>query len=79
MTECVPDFNFAPKRTFTIGDAVRAANKNYTSFFAGKCACLRCFVSSYGSNFMNMLQVDESFLTTRHTHPAAASTTAVLV
>jgi arylsulfatase A-like enzyme len=40
MTECVPDFNFAPKRTFTVGDAVRAANKNYTSFFAGKCACV---------------------------------------
>ena len=24
MTECVPDFEFAPQRTFTIGDAVRA-------------------------------------------------------
>eukprot|EP00035_Acanthoeca_spectabilis_P022118 m.442104 g.442104 ORF g.442104 m.442104 type:complete len:647 (-) comp18751_c0_seq1:78-2018(-) len=36
MTECVPHFNFAPQRTFTIGDAARAANKNYTSFFAGK-------------------------------------------
>jgi hypothetical protein len=36
MTECVPSFNFAPQKTWTIGDAVRAANKNYTSFFAGK-------------------------------------------
>ena len=36
MTECVPDFEFAPKRTFTIGDAVRAANKGYTSHFGGK-------------------------------------------
>lgn len=33
MTECVPDFEFAPQGTFTIGDAVRAANKNYTSHF----------------------------------------------
>ena len=36
MTECVPSFNFAPERTFTIGDAARAANKNYTSWFGGK-------------------------------------------
>eukprot|EP00038_Savillea_parva_P008746 m.178892 g.178892 ORF g.178892 m.178892 type:complete len:646 (+) comp14648_c0_seq1:135-2072(+) len=36
MTECVPNFKFAPQKTFTVGDAVRAANKNYTSFFAGK-------------------------------------------
>ena len=36
MTQCVPDMNFAPKRTFTIADAVRAANKNYTSHFGGK-------------------------------------------
>jgi arylsulfatase A-like enzyme len=36
MTECVPHFNFAPERTFTIGDAARAANKNYTSHFGGK-------------------------------------------
>ena len=25
MTECVPSFNFAPQRAFTIGDAARAA------------------------------------------------------
>ena len=36
MTECVPDFEFAPQRTFTIGDAVRAAKRNYTSWFGGK-------------------------------------------
>ena len=37
MTECVPDFAFAPHvNTFTIGDAARAANKNYTSHFGGK-------------------------------------------
>lgn len=36
MTECVPSFNFAPEKTFTIGDAARAANKNYTSHFGGK-------------------------------------------
>jgi arylsulfatase A len=36
MTECVPDFEFAPQRTFTIGDAVRSANKGYKSFFGGK-------------------------------------------
>lgn len=31
MTECVPHFEFAPQRTFTIGDAARAANKGYVS------------------------------------------------
>ena len=36
MTECVPHFVFAPERTFTIGDAVRAANKNYKSWHGGK-------------------------------------------
>ena len=36
MTECVPDFEFAPQGTFTIGDAARAAKKNYTSHFGGK-------------------------------------------
>ena len=36
MTECVPSFEFAPQRTFTIGDAARKANKNYTSHFGGK-------------------------------------------
>ena len=36
MTECTPDFEFAPRRTFTIGDAVRAANKGYRSHFGGK-------------------------------------------
>ena len=36
MTECDPDFEFAPQRTFTIADAVRAANKDYVSHFGGK-------------------------------------------
>ena len=36
MTECVPHFEFAPKRTHTVGDAVCAANKGYTSHFGGK-------------------------------------------
>ena len=36
MTECVPHFEFAPRRTFTIADAVRASGKNYTSWFGGK-------------------------------------------
>ena len=36
MTECVPNFEFAPQRTFTIADAARAAPGGYTSFFAGK-------------------------------------------
>ena len=36
MTECVPSFNFAPNRTFTIGDAARAANADYQSWFGGK-------------------------------------------
>eukprot|EP00039_Didymoeca_costata_P028753 m.22087 g.22087 ORF g.22087 m.22087 type:complete len:616 (-) comp7338_c0_seq1:96-1943(-) len=36
MTECVPHFNFAPQRTFTIGDAVRKSNKGYESLFVGK-------------------------------------------
>ena len=38
MTECVPDFEFAPSRTFTVGDAVRAAGKDYDdgAIFLGK-------------------------------------------
>ena len=36
MTECVPTFDFAPQKTFTIGMAARAANKNYKSAFFGK-------------------------------------------
>jgi arylsulfatase A-like enzyme len=36
MTQCVPDFEFAPQGTFTIGDAVRAAGKGYASHFGGK-------------------------------------------
>ena len=36
MTECVPNFEFAPQRTFTIGDAVRKADLNYQSWFGGK-------------------------------------------
>ena len=35
MTECTPDFEFSAE-TFTIGDAVRAANKGHTSMFGGK-------------------------------------------
>lgn len=31
MTECVPSFEFAPQRTFTIGDAARAASSEYVS------------------------------------------------
>ena len=31
MTECVPNFEFAPQRTFTIGDAARAASPEYVS------------------------------------------------
>jgi hypothetical protein len=37
MTECVPDFEFAPQRTFTIADAARATTLGeYTSHFGGK-------------------------------------------
>ena len=39
MTECVPDFEFAPQRTFTIADAARAASKpgaSFSSHFGGK-------------------------------------------
>lgn len=36
MTECVPDFEFAPRRTFTVADAVRATGKGYVSHFGGK-------------------------------------------
>jgi len=36
MTECVPKFNFAPQRTFTIGDAARAAGLGIESMFEGK-------------------------------------------
>ena len=36
MTECVPSFNFAPQKTFTVPMAVRAANKGYKSWFGGK-------------------------------------------
>ena len=38
MTECVPDFEFAPSRTFTVGDAVRSAGKDYEdgAIFLGK-------------------------------------------
>ena len=40
MTECVPRFNFAPEKTFTIAHAVRAANKGYKSQIFGKVRCL---------------------------------------
>ena len=36
MTECVPSFNFAPEKTFTVPMAVRAAIKGYKSWFGGK-------------------------------------------
>ena len=36
MTQCVPDFEFAPQRTFTIADAARAANAGYASAHFGK-------------------------------------------
>eukprot|EP00035_Acanthoeca_spectabilis_P003245 m.92044 g.92044 ORF g.92044 m.92044 type:complete len:685 (+) comp12005_c0_seq2:46-2100(+) len=36
MTECVPNFPFAPQRTFTIADAVREASPDYFSMHYGK-------------------------------------------
>eukprot|EP01044_Picomonas_judraskeda_P019370 COSAG03_NODE_4072_length_1698_cov_1.945591_1_plen_343_part_00 len=36
MTECTPNFPFAPKRTFTIGDAARLASADYFSMHFGK-------------------------------------------
>eukprot|EP00049_Salpingoeca_infusionum_P017279 m.352374 g.352374 ORF g.352374 m.352374 type:complete len:540 (-) comp16501_c0_seq1:365-1984(-) len=36
MTQCVPKFNFAPNKTFTVPMAVRAANNDYRSQFLGK-------------------------------------------
>lgn len=36
MTECVPHFPFAPRRTFTIADAARKAGLGHTSQFWGK-------------------------------------------
>eukprot|EP01051_Picozoa_sp_SAG22_P006223 SAG22_NODE_400_length_11089_cov_6.934668_8_plen_357_part_00 len=33
MTECVPGFNFAPQKTFTVPMACRDSNKNYKSWF----------------------------------------------
>ena len=36
MSTCVPNFEFAPSHTFTVGDAVRAAGGDYEAFFAGK-------------------------------------------
>ena len=36
VLRCVPHFEFAPQRTFTVADAVRAAGLNYTSWFGGK-------------------------------------------
>jgi arylsulfatase A-like enzyme len=35
-TQCTPDFEFAPRHTFTVADAVRAAGKGYVSHFGGK-------------------------------------------
>mmetsp|Transcript_8228 Transcript_8228/g.24390 ORF Transcript_8228/g.24390 Transcript_8228/m.24390 type:complete len:636 (-) Transcript_8228:938-2845(-) len=36
MTECIPDFPFAPQRTFTVADAVREASPDYFSMHYGK-------------------------------------------
>ena len=36
MTECTPNFPFAPQRTFTIGDAARLASPDYFSMHFGK-------------------------------------------
>jgi arylsulfatase A-like enzyme len=40
MSQCIPDFEFAPSKTFTIGDAVRTAHPNEYdrggAYFAGK-------------------------------------------
>ena len=36
MTECVPNFNFAPQRTYTAPMAVRDSGKGYSSWFGGK-------------------------------------------
>lgn len=40
MSQCIPDFEFAPSRTFTVGDAVRAhSSQEYDqagAYFAGK-------------------------------------------
>ena len=36
MTECVPNFNFAPQRTYTVPMAVRDAGLGYSSWFGGK-------------------------------------------
>jgi arylsulfatase A len=42
-TQCTPDFEFAPQRTFTIADAVRAAGQGYVSHFGGKwCVARLC-------------------------------------
>lgn len=35
-TECTPDFEFAPGGTWTVADAVREADRGYTSMFSGK-------------------------------------------
>ena len=48
MTECTPDFEFSAE-TFTIGDAVRAANKGHTSMFGGKVRA--CVASSISQTF----------------------------
>ena len=36
MTEYTPDFVFAPRRTWTIADAARAASPHYMSMHFGK-------------------------------------------
>ena len=56
MTECVPSFNFAPQKTFTVPMAVRAANKGYKSWFGGKVrsdACLVRDASGRGLAFLS--------------------------
>ena len=58
MTECVPDFEFAPSRTFTVGDAVRAAGEDYEdgAMFLGKVR-LRVHPSLANYQIVNCLQI----------------------
>ena len=39
MTEMIDNFTFAPQRTFTIANAVRAASPDYVSMHFGKVSC----------------------------------------
>ena len=71
MTECVPDFEFAPSRTFTVGDAVRSAGKDYDdgAIFLGKvrlasavCVHLLCSSSSSSSNSSPILLLQKVYV-----------------